>query len=121
MSTDFRVTANLPSRDFAKTREFYARLGFEGHYVSDQWIILGQGDQTIEFFLHPKLNPRKSWFSACFRVTDLHNLFTRFQSTGLGTDPKAIPRLTGIETLDHNLRVFHLVDLDGTLIRCIEG
>ena len=47
MSKDFRVTANLPSRDFAKTREFYARLGFEDHYVSDQWIILKQADQTI--------------------------------------------------------------------------
>ncbi|MDG1431543.1 MAG: bleomycin resistance protein [Paracoccaceae bacterium] len=121
MSKDFRVTANLPSRDFAKTREFYARLGFEDHYVSDQWIILKQADQTIEFFPYPKLKPYKSSFSVCFRVTDLDAVFERFQSVGLSTNSKDIPRLTGIETLDHNLRIFHLVDLDGTLIRCIEG
>lgn len=121
MSTDFRVTANLPSRDFAKTREFYARLGFEDRFVSDQWLILEQGDQTIEFFSHPKLNPRKSWFSACFRVADLDDLFERFQSAGLSDNPKDIPRLTGIESLGHDLRIFYLVDLDGTLIRCIGG
>jgi len=120
MSDNFRVTANLPSRDFAKTREFYARLGFEDRFLSDQWIILGQGDQTLEFFLHPKLNPRKSWFSACFRIGDLDALFEQFQTAGLSDNLRDIPRMTGIETMNDGLRIFYFVDLDGTLIRCIE-
>ena len=120
MSEDFRITANMPSRDFAKTREFYSRLGFEDRFVSDGWMVLGQGDQTIEFFPHPNLNPKESWFSTYFRTGTLDALLEKFQSANLSTDPKAIHRLTGIETIENGPRIFHFVDLDGTLVRCIE-
>lgn len=120
MSKSFRITANLPSRDFANTREFYARLGFSVGFLSEQWMVLEHQGQTLEFFPHPKLNPRKSWFSACFRTSEIDILFECFQKAGLSHKETAIPRLTPIETIPNGPRVFHLVDLDGTLIRCIE-
>ena len=52
-----RITANLPSRDFGATRAFYARLGFELAFRNDGWMILALGDQIVEFFPHPELDP----------------------------------------------------------------
>ena len=120
MSDAFRITANLPSRDFAKTREFYARLGFEDRFISDQWMVLGQGEETLEFFPFPKLNPWQSSFSACFRSNDLETLYENFLAADLTSKPTAIPRLQPIETIPNGPRIFYLVDLDGTLIRCTE-
>ena len=115
-----RATANLPSRDFHATESFYALLGFETAFKSDGWMILKRGGLELEFFFHPKLKPAKSWFSACFRTDRLDELYISFQDAGLPSNPKSIPRLTGIEPLDAGIRAFYLVDLDGSLIRCIE-
>lgn len=120
MSRSMRVSGNLPSRDFAKTREFYAQLGFKPKFVSDGWMVLERGDELLEFFPHPKLKPSKSWFSVCFRTSSLDSLYDEFSALGLSTDAKAIPRLMPIETVPGGPRIFYLVDLDGTLIRCIE-
>ena len=60
------ATPNLPSRDFEKTFQFYAALGFSEGWRDDGWMILKRGNPTLEFFLHPELDPLTSWFSCCF-------------------------------------------------------
>jgi hypothetical protein len=58
------ISANLPAIDFDHTRKFYAFLGFQCDYQSDQWMILTKDSLILEFFHHPQLNPKASWFSA---------------------------------------------------------
>jgi catechol 2,3-dioxygenase-like lactoylglutathione lyase family enzyme len=115
------ATPNLPSRDFAATAAFWARLGFEQDYRDDHWMILSRGTMTVEFFPHPDLDPRDSWFSACLRVDDLDALHAEWQAIGLPTDPTALPRLTGIEDKPPVPRMFALVDPDGSLLRVLQN
>lgn len=68
-----RITANLPSRDFAATAAFYARLGFEVAYRDDGWMIVERG--------HAALVPQESCFSACVRVRDLDGLFAQWSTS----------------------------------------
>lgn len=114
------ITANLPSRDFAVTEAFYARLGFAPVFRDDGWMILARGDAVVEFFPHPELAPKKSWFSACLRTDDLDALYDTFRHAGLSNDPTAIPRLTPPVTQPGAPRYFALVDEDGSLWRCLE-
>lgn len=114
-----RVTANLPSRDFDKTEAFYQKLGFSTDFKDDGWMILSRGLLEIEFFPHKHLKPHKSWFSACIRVDDLDGLYKAFLEAGL-PDNRGIPRLTPPEN-QHGLRMFALVDPDGSLLRCIDN
>ncbi|GGL57393.1 bleomycin resistance protein [Wenxinia marina] len=115
-----RATPNLPSRDFAATADFYARLGFETRFRSDGWMILGRGDVEVEFFHHPGLDPRSSWFSACLRTLDLDALYAEFRTAGLTDDSRAIPRLTPPVEQPRVPRYFALVDRDGSLWRCLQ-
>lgn len=112
------VTANLPSRSFDATEAFYARLGFQRRWRDDGWMILGRGDAVIEFFSHPDLVPTESWFSACIRTAELDALLTEYEALDL---PRCgIPRLhPGIQRITDDLRMFALVDPDGSLIRCL--
>ncbi|MEN8896344.1 MAG: bleomycin resistance protein [Yoonia sp.] len=114
------ITANLPSRDFDLTVEFYGALGFAVMYRDDGWMILQRGDMIVEFFAHPKLKPAKSWFSACIRTDDLDALYTAFSATKLSDNPGAIPRLTAPMSHTPDMRIFALVDPDGSLLRCIQ-
>ncbi|AJE48262.1 bleomycin resistance protein [Celeribacter indicus] len=114
------ITANLPSRDFARTEAFYARLGFETRFRDDGWMILGLGDTQAEFFPHPEVDPKTSWFSACLRSDDIEALHARFSGAGLPTDRLSIPRLTGIFKHASAPRMFALVDEDGSLWRVID-
>jgi len=114
------ITANLPSRDFDATEAFYARLGFETRYRGDGWMILGFGDTTVEFFRHPELDPKQSWFSACLRSADIDALHDRFAQAGLPQDNRSIPRLTDPFKLDGAPRMFALVDGDGSLWRVLD-
>jgi hypothetical protein len=114
-----RVTANLPSRNFDKTAAFYSSLGFDVAFRSAQWMILRSGPLEIEFF-PMKIDPKESWFSACIRVDDLDALYERCENGGLPKDSSSIPRLTA-PTVTDGLRMFALVDIDGTLLRCIEN
>jgi len=116
-----RITANLPSRDFAATEAFYARLGFAPTFRDDGWMILRRGDLVLEFFPHPQVDKWSSWFSACIRVDDMAGLLTEWQQAGLPHDHKAIPRLT--EAFKHGQapRMFALVDEDGSLLRVIDN
>lgn len=114
------VTANLPSRDFGATEAFYARLGFETRFRNEGWMILGFGDTQVEFFPHPGLDPRESWFSACLRCDDLEALHARFSQAYLPVDATSVPRLTGIFRLEDAPRMFALVDEDGSLWRVMD-
>ncbi|MGV1003945.1 MAG: bleomycin resistance protein [Candidatus Nanopelagicales bacterium] len=118
MSTD-QITANLPSRSFPATVEFYQRLGFHVAYAGDSWLILRRGQMQVEFFSYPDLDPRTNSFSACLRVQDPDALHLEWQGAGLPDDPAAIPRLTGFFTPPGAPRMFALVDQDGSLWRCM--
>lgn len=116
-----RITANLPARDLAATRAFYERLGFAVEFADNTWMILSRGAMEIEFFPHPQLAPKESWFSACLRVDDPDALYAEWQGLGLSADEGAIPRLTGFFKTGDDLRMFALVDPDGSLLRVIDN
>lgn len=114
-----RITANLPSRDFAATSAFYAALGFTETFRNDGWMILRRGPLELEFFPHPELRPGDSWFSACVRVADVDGLHDAWRAAGLPETADALPRLTGFFTPPGAPRMFALVDADGSLLRCM--
>ena len=116
-----RITANLPSRDFAATEAFYAALGFAPTFRDEGWMILRRGPLVLEFFPHPDSDPWSSWFSACLRVDDPDALLAEWRGAGLPADPKAIPRLTGFFKHGGAPRMFALVDADGSLLRVIDN
>lgn len=115
------ITANLPSRDFGATSAFYRPLSFETVYRDDAWMILRRDGMVVEFFAHPDLDPKASWFSACMRVDDLDALFRQFAQVGLSDNPRDIPRLTPPTEMGPGLRGFALVDPDGSLWRCFQN
>jgi hypothetical protein len=81
-------------------------------------MILARGSLEIEFFPYPDLDPYQSSFSACLRTDDLDGLWAAW--TGLGLPAQAIPRLQGPAfPIGHGLRMFALVDPNGSLLRCI--
>jgi catechol 2,3-dioxygenase-like lactoylglutathione lyase family enzyme len=116
-----RITANLPSRDFAATIAFYGALGFTPSHHDEGWLILRRGPLELEFFPHPEVDPRASWFSACVRVDDLEGILADWSKAGLPGDRMSIPRLTGIFKLEGAPRMFALVDADGSLLRVLDN
>jgi hypothetical protein len=116
-----RITANLPSRDFAVTETFYARLGFATMFRDTGWMILRRGDLVLEFFPHPDVDKWSSCFSACVRVDDPDALLAEWRKAGLSENPKDIPRLTGFFKPGAAPRMFALVDEDGSLLRVIDN
>lgn len=116
-----RITANLPSRNFTATEAFYLRLGFATGYRDDGWMILQRGALELEFFSHPGIDQRTSWFSACIRVDDADALLAEWQKLGIPSDPAHIPRLTGFFKPGAAPRMFALVDEDGSLLRVIDN
>lgn len=116
-----RATANLPSRDLDKTAAFYQALGFTAGFKDDGWMILNRGPVELEFFPMPKLDPKESWFSACLRVDDLDALYAAFLAAGLSDNCRDVPRMTAPQVESFGLRLFALVDPDGSLIRCIDN
>lgn len=116
-----RATPNLPSRDLDKTAEFYQALGFKVRFKDEGWMILDRGPLELEFFPVPGLDPAKSWFSVCFRVDDLDTLYRDFVAAGLSDNCEDIPRIAAPRVEPFGLRLFALVDPDGSLIRCIDN
>lgn len=113
-----RITANLPSRNLSATASFYAALGFTVDYRDDQWMILSRGSLEIEFFPYPDLDPATSSFSACVRVDDLDRLHAIWSAANLPGE--GIPRLQGPPwVIADDLRMFAIIDCDGSLLRCI--
>ncbi len=113
-----RITANLPAIDLAATELFYAKLGFESEFRDSSWMILSRGMLEIEFFPYPDLDPYQSSFSACVRVARLDDLYRDWQRAGLPV--QGIPRLSPPKLEPFGLRMFALVDPNGSLLRCIE-
>lgn len=113
-----RATPNLPSRDFAATAAFYARLGFDEVFRDDGWMILARGALQLEFFPHATLDPRANYAGSCLRVDDARALHAAFAAAGL--PERGIPRLTPPVDEPWGFRMFALVDLDGNLLRGLE-
>lgn len=112
-----RITANLPARDLNETAAFYGALGFSVAFRDEGWMILRRGNLEIEFFPHSDLDPATSWFSACIRVADVDRLFMAWSKVGLPNS--GVPRLTAPIDEAPGLRIFALVDPNGSLLRCI--
>ncbi|GIK49913.1 MAG: bleomycin resistance protein [Alphaproteobacteria bacterium] len=115
-----RVTANLPSRDLDRTAAFYQALGFAVNFKDDGWMSLSRGPLEIEFF-PLEHDPKQSCFSACLRVDDLDALYADFCKAGVRDDCWAMPRLSPPQVLPFGMRMFALVDPDGSLLRCIDN
>ena len=81
-------------------------------------MIMSRGDLELEFFPHPDISPSSSWFSACVRVADLDGLHRAWSVAGLPT--QGIPRMTEPRDEPFGLRMFALVDPNGSLIRCLQ-
>src|SRR5579883_1679517 len=88
-----RANPNLPSRDFDVTNRFYNSLGFVESWRDDGWMILKRGDLVLEFFPHPQLDPKESWFSCCLRLDDLDAFYESCRMTGLSESSHGQPRL----------------------------
>lgn len=114
-------TPNLPSSDFQRTQNFYRALGFEVDYRGESWMILKRGALLLEFFLKAAHDPKTSWFSACFHVDDLNKLHADFLDAEMSRDNKDIPRIGDIVEEPHGVRLFYLIDPDGSLIRCFDN
>ena len=99
--------------------EAYARLGFTPRFKHDGWMILDRGELELEFFPYPDLEPAESSFGACVRVADLDGLHRAWSAAGL--PEQGIPRLTRPRLEPFGMRMFALVDLDGSLLRCLEN
>ena len=115
------ATPNLPSRDFAVTAAFYARLGFVEGWRDAGWMILTRGDLTLEFFPHPGLDPSTSWFSCCLRLDDLDAFYEAARTAGVPEGCGGQPRLQPATEEASGLRIAYLVDPDGTLVRLIQN
>lgn len=111
------ISANLPAIDFDHTRQFYAFLGFKCDYQSEQWMILSKDSLMLEFFHHPQLDRKESWFSACLRTHTMHDLFHVWQALDWTKFPNA--RITEIECSEE-IELFCVIDPNGSLIRCIK-
>lgn len=116
-----RVTPTLPSRDFAATSAFYARLGFDEMFRDAGWLIVARGALQLEFFPYPELDPLSNYAGCCLRVSDARGLHAAFQGAGLASSPHAVPRLTPPVDQPWGFREFALVDLDGNLLRGLEA
>ena len=111
------ISANLPAIDFDHTRQFYAFLGFKCDYQSEQWMILSKDSLMLEFFHHPQLDRKESWFSACLRTHTMHDLFHVWQALDWTRFPNA--RITEIECSEE-IELFCVIAPNGSLIRCIQ-
>lgn len=109
-----RATTNLASSDLDKPAAFYQALGFSVGFKDDGWMILSRGDLQLKFFPHADLDPRSSRFSACLRVDHLDALYADFSKSSIPNDCWSTPRMDSPQTTLFGLRMFHLVDLDGS-------
>ncbi len=115
------ATPNLPSRDFAATRAFYAKLGFEQDYLSDGWMILSRGGVSFDFFPYPDLDPYQSSFGCCLYLDDLPAMMALVEASGAPDARRGIPRYHPAHQEDHGMTIAYLIDLDGSLIRLIQN
>jgi hypothetical protein len=115
------ATPNLPSRDFEATSGFYSRLGFKEGWRDSGWMILERNRLTLEFFPHPDLDPRDSWFSCCLRLDDLTAFYQLCLDAGVPEGCSGHPRLHPPREESSGITIAALIDLDGTLVRLIQN
>lgn len=115
------ATPNLPARELAATSTFYAALGFEPAYRDESWMILTGHDVTLEFFLHPDLDPARSSFSCCLRLDDVDAFYAVCRAAGLPETTQGWPRIHAPRLEPSGLRIGALIDPDGTLLRLIQN
>ncbi len=115
------ATPNLPSRSFDATSRFYSALGFVEGWRDDGWMILKRGSVTLEFFPHPELNPKTSWFGCCLRLDDLDGFFAVCKAAGVPEGSTGQPRVHAPKLESSGMRIGALIDPDGTLIRLIQN
>ena len=115
------ATPNLPSRDFEATEKFYTALGFVTGWSDSGWMIMKRGSVTLEFFPHPDLNPKTSWFSCCLRLDNLDAFYAVCKSAGIPETSTGFPRLHPPKLEDWGGRVGALIDIDSTLVRLIQN
>lgn len=113
------ATPNLPAIDFEETSQFYQKLGFEQGWRDNGWMIMKRGALTLEFFPHPDLKPKESWFSCCLRLDDLDAFHAACKATGLLGS--GVPRLGDPQVEHSGLTIAYMVDLNGSLIRLIQN
>jgi hypothetical protein len=80
-------------------------------------MILTKDSLILEFFHHPQLNPKASWFSACLRTHVMQDLFHFWHALDWTQYPDA--RMSEIQYLEE-IDMFCVVDPNGSLIRCIQ-
>jgi hypothetical protein len=85
------------------------------------WMILQRGSLTLEFFLHPELDPPTSWFSCCPRLDDLDAFYAICRDAGIPEACKGQPRLHPPKVESWGGRLAAIVDPDGTLVRLIQN
>jgi len=115
------ATPNLPSRNFDKTEQFYASLGFSTTYRDAGWLVMNLSGLQLEFFSHPELDPLTSWFSCCLRVDDLDAFYTCCKASGIAELNTGAPRLHPPAQHPAGVKMAALIDLDGSLLRLIEN
>lgn len=117
-----KITANLPSRSFEKTETFYQALGFQTVYRGEGWMILELNGMMIEFFPHPELDPKDSWFSASLRLPDIDTQHSQWSILDHWASDGRSPRLTEPMQADGDApQMFAMIDPDGSLWRVMEG
>ncbi|OTG85415.1 hypothetical protein B9T31_11490 [Acinetobacter sp. ANC 4558] len=117
MKQDF-ISANLPAINFEETRKFYTFLGFQCTYQSSEWMILRRDQLILEFFLYPQLDIQQSWHSASIRVQDLQNYYQQW--IALDWNKFSAAKITAIQQ-NHEIKIFNIVDINGSLLRCIQS
>lgn len=115
-----QANPNLPSRNFDLTREFYSTIGFSPTFQDAEWMILKRQNIALEFFLHPKLKPLKSWFSCCLRLDDLDGFFADCIAAKIVESDRGAPRLHA-PNASGGMKMAALIDIDGTLLRLIQN
>lgn len=115
-----RAVPNLPSRDFDATVRFYERIGFVVEFRDEGWLILRRGTLRLEFFPFADIDPWTSDHMCSVRVSDLDELHTTIDRSGIPLGTTGIPRLTRIALEPWGQRVAYLIDLDGNQLSLIE-
>lgn len=116
-----QATPNLPSRDFAATTAFYAKLGFETEYHSNAWMILRRVAAQLEFFPWPDLDPKQNNHSCCIRLDDLGALVAQCLAAGVPEAQTGVPRIVPPKKEASGLTIAYLLDPDGTLLRLVQN
>ena len=111
-----RSTANLPGRDVAATAAFPAALGIAPASRKDGCMIPNRGPLKVKPVPAPVPHA-----SACVQVNDLDCMPAPWRDAGPSTDPRQIPRLTGIVKHPGVPRMCAVANPDGCLLRVLEN